>query len=163
MKAVDDMDGLEPPDDDEPARMAAQVTADDAAAGEEMASAATPMATEPIVPGTIDTLSAVLPRAIERLTGGQIPADSVQIPPVEGDMEKLPPAAAKHLLAVAGMVKAFAQRIPGLEQYAIEPEQELTTNDGIVQAAFKVDKLSKDSKLVKQLAAPSGGGPAKEK
>jgi hypothetical protein len=118
-----------------------------------------PMA-EQLRPDTMSKLSAILPAAMERLTQGQVPATQVRFP-TESDpsVESLPPAAGKWLMAVGSMVETFGASIPGLEQFAIAP-QELTTNDGIIGAAMKVDALSRDSKLVAAIAkGPAAGAP----
>lgn len=140
--------------------MAAGVSAEDAAAGDQMAEAATPMAAEPITADTMSTLAAVLPEAISRITGGAIGPEMVTIP--QGDVagDRLPGAAAKHLLAVAGLVQTTSGQVKGIERYALTPD-ELTTNNGIVEAALKVDALSRDKAVVDALAnatiAPPGG------
>jgi hypothetical protein len=134
-----------------------------AAAGEEMAAANTPPLTEALRPDTMSKLSAILPMAIERVSGGQIPSEQVVFPTEAGPGEdRLPPSASKWLLAVSDMVEQFSPAIPGLDGYRIDKSM-LSTNDGIIEAAMTIDALSRDSKLVRALGKGPGQAPKNSK
>ena len=109
-----------------------------------------PMASRPLTPKRVNALAETCVMAIEELSEGQIPIDSA--PVIDSEVESLPPE-------VWQMVNAFAQipQMAGIEEYAFNPAEEATTDDGLLRMANKIDKMGSDKKVKRAMMAPQQG------
>lgn len=144
---------------DEEIEGAVQADSDQAAAEMEAAAEqATPPAVELITPDTLDTVAAVLPDAIARLTDDQV---TVSLPEMFEESEKVPAAISKWVLGVGALAAKHGPGMKALQAYAFDPMEALKSNDALVEAVMKIDRMSRDPKVLKALAtgAPAPAAP----
>lgn len=114
---------------------------------------AIPMADEPLDPGRLNAIADLLSRAIPALSGGQVPAPPFgEIPPGTRGVDQVPPDIGAAILALGQFVQD-----QGIEAYAFDPLEAMTSNAGLDEVSAILDGMASDKALVASMAQ---GGPA---
>lgn len=131
---------------DEAAQMAEADTAAAKADGMAAAAQAIPMADEPLDPGTVNAVWALIGPAIERLTDGQMEPEPYA--DVEGPVDQVPPELGSKILALGGLAQSG---IPALEPYSFDPIAAMKTNAGLQEASTAIERMSRDKAVLKAM------------
>ena len=116
---------------------------------------------ERLIGARVNAVAQHLETAIRRLTDGEA---AVDIADVDGDQEAIPADLFANTMALSQMIDALSQtQIPGLDRYAFDPVEMLTTNKGLRRLEATLATLAKDTELHAELrtaAAPPPAAPA---
>ena len=130
--------------------------AEQAAARQEAIAAAAPDAEEPLLPESVNGLAEMIMAAVPRLTRGQVPAEAVQMAPVDAPVDVLPPDIFAAATTIATGIQAAAdQGVQAAVPYVIDPIKLSTNNAGLQEMANAISAMGSDSDLIDALV---GGG-----
>ena len=135
----------------------------DAAAGQDqmmqMAQSA-PMPEKPYSVNAVKTLLKEVNKALDALSGQDMPDLEVEMPSKGAKLEgALPPELYVTLLALAEALRLAGEDF--VDKYGFEPEQLLSDAD-LRKVTANIKKMSKDKKLIEGMQAPVGGEDAPE-
>lgn len=117
-----------------------------------------PQATEPLKPTEINTLSAMLTRAMDAVSRGKAP--DLKLERVTAPQEQLPPSVWAPFLATFGLMNELAGggggevRVPEAKPYAADPMELAKSNAGLAEAAGLLSDMAGDNALIKALSQP---------
>lgn len=106
--------------------------------------------TEPVDAPTYNAMCEMLGKALDALSGGQIPYEHTDAPgPIEPG-QGYPPDKAKAITAL----KTVLDKVPEGEPHRFAIDEAMATNDGVTDFTAKLDGMARDTKLVRALTAP---------
>ena len=115
--------------------------------------ATAPEATEPLTPDRIGMLAETTARAVEAITGGQVP-----LPPFErptGDVDRIPPALYTPIVALSRFFqKAGKAGLAEAAAHQFDPAELGTSNDGLADLAARMDAIAGDQALIAAAKRP---------
>lgn len=115
-----------------------------------------PQATEPLKPTEINTLSAMLTRAMDAVSRGKAP--DLKLERVTAPQEQLPPSVWAPFLATFGLMNELGGggdvRVPEAKPYAADPMELAKSNAGLAEAAGLLSDMAGDNALIKALSQP---------
>ena len=147
------------PGDEGPVDMAAEgEMPPDAGMPEDMPAA--PMPEKPYSVNAVKTLMKELNKALDKLSGQDIPDIEAELPSKGAKLEgPLPPEIYLTLVAIAESLRMIGEDF--VNKYGFEPESLLTDAD-LRKVTASLKKMSKDKKLIEAMQAPVGGEAAPE-
>lgn len=107
-----------------------------------------PQATEPLLQRHLQYLTQAAGKAVSSLSGGEFEGE---MPAIEGDQQQVPPQLFDILNGVSQFIEQGQGKVPELRQYEFDPVEAAKTNDGIVDAAMKIEGLAADSKVAESI------------
>jgi|SRR5688572_250667 len=113
---------------------------------------AVPPGAEPLTADSVNGLADAVEAAVPKLSGGQVTAEDLRIPRVDGEVDRVPPELGAQVLTAA----AFADTSGLADGYQFDPTELLRTNAGLDEAAEIITGMASDPKVLK---AVGGGEP----
>lgn len=105
-------------------------------------------------PRRVNRLGQALAATIGKLSGGEA---TPEMPTVDGQIDQLPPQIYSPLVAIAGFIDQAGKEVEGISQYAYNPQEVASSNDGIDTGYAAIQGLGQDKDVVRAL---TGGKPA---
>lgn len=113
-----------------------------------------PPASEPLEGPLLETLSKVVQQAVPILSGGQVP--ELELPPMPNGADAVPPELGIPLMTLGAFLSQAAGDFPGIDQYAFDPAEAMSSNQGLAEATHKIAGLMEDQKVLGALSGVAG-------
>lgn len=122
----------------------------------ESVGATAPPAREALDPRRVTQLGQEVSGAVGALTGGEF---ELEAPPVQGPIEVVPAEIYAPLTTLATLIDTMLEAgVAAAEPFQFDPDDLVTTNDGLVRGAALMSEMANDQSLADAMRQPVPGG-----